>query len=146
VLHWNVDMLGRQAPVLEEKVVGDSVALVRKVKPLIRLTERETAAFVLLEGIDYILEECPMVEGNTQHKYKEAIALLEESSPGTKNHMYFGFLNRVKERFAEKEEGFELVPCAECGAATSRWDPSAEPTCSFCKTKATALRRKEGSK
>lgn len=86
-----------------------------------------------------------MVEGNTQHKYKEAIALLEEASPGTKNHMYFGFLNRVKDRFTEKEEGFELVPCVECGAATSRWDPAVQPTCSFCKTKATALQRKERS-
>ena len=145
VLHWNVDMLGRQAPVLEEKVVGEAVALVRKVKPLVRLGERETAAYALLEGIDYIVEECPMVEGNTQHKYKEALALLEESSPGTKNHMYSGFLNRAKERFAEKEEGFELVPCVECGAATSRWDPAVQPTCSFCKTKTIALQRKERS-
>ena len=145
VLHWNVDMLGRQAPVLEEKVVGDSVALVRKVKPLVRVAERETAAYALLQGIDYIVEECPMVEGNTQHRYKEAIALLEEGSPGTKNHMYFGFLNRARERFGDEDEGFELVPCSNCGAPSARWDPSVEPVCSFCKTKTIALGRKETS-
>ena len=142
VLHWNVDMLGRQAPVLEEKVVGGSTALVRKVKPLVRLAERETAAYALLRGIDYVIEECPMVDGNTQHRYKEAMALLEESSPGTKNHFYSGFLSRAKDRFGEEDEGFELVPCAECGAPAARWDPDTDPVCSFCKTKRLALQRK----
>jgi tRNA-5-methyluridine54 2-sulfurtransferase len=84
VLHWNTDQLGRQSPVLEERIVGDHTALVRKVKPLIRIAERETAAYALLQGIDYIVEECPMVEGNTQHRYKNALTAIEESSPGTK--------------------------------------------------------------
>jgi len=142
VLHWNVDMLGRQAPVLEEKALGTAPALVRKVKPLVRVAERESAAYALLQGIDYVIEECPMVEGNTQHRYKEAIALLEESSPGTKNHMYFGFLNRARHRFGDEDENFELVPCASCGAPAARWDPATDPICSFCKTKALALKRK----
>ena len=47
--------------------------LVRKVKPLGRIAERETAAYAVIKGIDYIVEECPMVEGNTQHRYKEAL-------------------------------------------------------------------------
>ena len=145
VLHWNVDMLGRQAPVLEERTLDGSIGLVRKVKPLVRIAERETAAFALLRGIDYIVEECPMVEGNTQHKYKEAISLLEEASPGTKNHMYFGFLNRARERFGHEDDGFELVPCIGCGAPTARWDTESRPLCSFCKTKTTALERKAAS-
>ena len=33
VLHWNTDMLGRQAPVLEERIVGGTTSLVRKAKP-----------------------------------------------------------------------------------------------------------------
>ena len=142
VLHWNIDMLGRQAPVLEEKVLGAELALVRKVKPLVRVAERETAAYALLKGIDYIVEECPMVEGNTQHRYKEAVALLEEGSPGTKNHMYFGFLNRARDRFGDDDETFELVACSECGAPAARWDPDTNPVCSFCKTKALANERK----
>ncbi|MDQ3766459.1 MAG: tRNA 2-thiocytidine biosynthesis TtcA family protein, partial [Actinomycetota bacterium] len=75
VLGWNTQMLGRQRPVLEERVVGvgASRALVRRIKPLIRIAERETAAYALVRGIDYIVEECPMVEGNTQHRYKEAL-------------------------------------------------------------------------
>lgn len=144
VLHWNTDMLGRQAPVLEERVLrdGDStrVALVRKVKPLVRLAERETAAYALLKGIDYVIEECPMVEGNTLNRYKDAITQLEESSPGTKQQMYFGFLARAAHRFADDAD-VELVPCVECGAPTIDHG-DAPPTCSFCRTKGLAERRR----
>ena len=34
-----------------------------KVKPLVRLGEREMAAYCVLRGIDYIVEECPMADG-----------------------------------------------------------------------------------
>ncbi|HEX2240453.1 MAG TPA: ATP-binding protein [Actinomycetota bacterium] len=146
LLHWNTDMLGRQGPVLRERVVVDGgegrVALVRKVKPLVRIAERETAAYALLKSIDYIVEECPMVEGNTQHRYKEAITLLEESSPGTKQQLYFGFLKKAASRFASDSE-VELVPCAECGAPTPAQEERA--VCSFCRTKALALRRRNRS-
>jgi uncharacterized protein (TIGR00269 family) len=146
VLHWNTDMLGRQAPVLAERVLGRGpaarTALVKKVKPLVRIAERETAAFALLRGIDYIIEECPMVEGNTQHRYKEAITLIEEASPGTKSQMYFGFLKKAADRFKEDSGETELVACVECGAPTVAYD-RAEPRCSFCTTKALAVRRKE---
>ena len=146
VLHWNTDMLGRQAPVLAERVLGTGpearTALVKKVKPLVRIAERESAAYALLRGIDYIIEECPMVEGNTQHRYKEAITLIEEASPGTKSQMYFGFLKKAAGRFREEEEAVELVACVECGSPTVAYD-RAEPRCSFCNTKALAVRRKE---
>ena len=148
VLHWNVDLLGRQAPVLEERILGDGesahVALVRKVKPLVRVAERETAAYALLRGIDYIVEECPMVEGNTQHRYKEAITLLEEASPGTKQQMYFGFLKRAAPRFVEESGKGRLVSCDRCGAPTVAWEEgTGDVLCSFCKTKDLAVRRRD---
>ncbi len=146
VLHWNTDMLARQAPVLEERLVGSGDAahtvMVRKVKPLVKIAERETAAYALLKGIDYVVEECPMVEGNTQHKYKEAITLLEEASPGTKTQMYFGFLKKAAPRFAEPQhDDVELTGCTECGAVTVV-PQRGEPICAFCKTKSVAHRRK----
>ncbi len=141
VLHWNTDMLGRQAPVLEERLLGERTVLVRKVKPLVRIAERESAAYALLKGIDYIVEECPMVDGNTQHRYKEAITLLEESSPGTKQQMYFGFLKRAAPKFVEDSGGVDVVACSECGSPTVAPE-TGEPRCSFCKTKALALDRR----
>jgi uncharacterized protein (TIGR00269 family) len=147
VLHWNVDMLGRQAPVLEEKVLPGATrpALIRKAKPLVRLAERETAAYALLRGIDYVVEECPMVAGNTQHRYKEALTLLEERSPGTKHQMYFGFLTRAAERFRSQEPAdAAVVACVSCGAPTVAWEEGDEPVCSFCRTKALAEQRRAG--
>lgn len=144
VLHWNVDMLGRQSPVLEERVLGDAQdpVLVRKVKPLVRIAERETAAYAVLRGIDYIVEECPMVEGNTQHRYKEALTQLEETSPGTKHQMYFGFLKEAAHRFASDRDNADVVGCVNCGAPTVRYEDTPEPVCSFCKTKALAEKRR----
>jgi tRNA-5-methyluridine54 2-sulfurtransferase len=150
VLHWNVDMLGRQAPVLEARVFDEGdharTALVRKVKPLVRIAELETAAYALIRGIDYVVEECPMVEGNTQHRYKQAITQIEEGSPGTKQQFYFNFLKRAAGRFESSEPGAEVAPCTRCGAPTVRWDPDALPVCSFCKTKALAGHYKSGGR
>ena len=145
VLHWNVDQLGRQSPALDERVVGEGddarVALVRKVKPLVRVAERETAAYAVIRGIDYVVEECPMVEGNTQHRYKEAVTLLEETSPGTKQQFLFGFYDKASERFAAPSDDVDVVACARCGAPTVSWDGNAA-VCAFCKTKALAERRR----
>ena len=145
VLHWNTDMLGRQGPVLREHVLdsgsGGCTILVKKVKPLVRVAERESAAYALLQGIDYIVEECPMVEGNTQHRYKEAMTLLEEASPGTKHQMYFGFLKRAAARFGDDAAQEQIVACSSCGAPTVA--PDGGPArCSFCKTKELAHRRR----
>ena len=146
VLHWNIDMLGRQAPVLDERLLavgGESkTVMVKKVKPLVKIAERETAAYALLKGIDYVVEECPMVEGNTQHKYKEAITLLEESSPGTKSQMYFGFLKKAAPRFTQPDDDIELAACMSCGSVTIAVE-TGDPLCSFCRTKNLALKRKE---
>ncbi|MGH7254158.1 MAG: tRNA 2-thiocytidine biosynthesis TtcA family protein, partial [Nitrospirales bacterium] len=56
VLHWQEDYLDKQGPTLPASVEG----FAKKVKPLYRLTEREIAAYAVLNRIDYIVEECPM--------------------------------------------------------------------------------------
>src|SRR5829696_3818176 len=76
VLRWQSGYLGRQSPVLEEED-----GLVKKVKPLFRLAERETAAFAVLRGIDYIVEECPMSKGAKSLLYKDLLNQMEAASP-----------------------------------------------------------------
>jgi tRNA-5-methyluridine54 2-sulfurtransferase len=124
VLRWNTEYLGRQLPVLPG---GDGFA--RKVKPLIRLGEREMAAYCVLRGIDYIVEECPMAEGNRHLGYKEALNAIEERSPGAKHAFYFEFLSKASSMFrplaaAEHEGG--LRPCSSCGS------PTTGEVCAFC--------------
>ena len=88
-LRWNVEYIARQAPVLPA-----ADGFVRKVKPLHRLSELETAAYAFLRGIDYVVEECPLVAGNTQLRYKEAMNAIEARSPGTKTQFFLGYLDR----------------------------------------------------
>lgn len=124
VLRWDLAYLGRQYPVLPG---GDGFA--RKIKPLVRLGERETAAYCVLKGIDYIVEECPMSSGNRHLGYKEALNSIEETSPGSKAAFYFGFLERiaplVQATAMEEREG--MHPCPGCGS------PTVSDICAFCK-------------
>jgi uncharacterized protein (TIGR00269 family) len=123
-LHWQTEYLGRQLPVLPA-----TDGFPRKVKPLVRLGERETAAYCVLRGIDYVVEECPMAEGNRHLRYKEALNLIEAASPGTKHDFYFGFLARAADRFQPEaaEARTALVACERCGA------PTPDGVCAFCR-------------
>ena len=129
VLRWKVDYLGRQLPVLPAEQ-----GFVRKVKPLIRLGERETAAYCVLRGIDYIVEECPMAEGNRHLGYKEALNELEERSPGAKAAFYFEFLDKASHLFTPTAQAAKdaLGRCSGCGAATTG------EVCAFCVLRARA--------
>ncbi len=124
VLRWDVGYLGRQHPVLPA-----SPGFVRKIKPLVRLGERETAAYCVLRGIDYQVEECPMAAGNRHLGYKDVLNALEDRSPGTKAAFVFGFLERGHERFAPDAaaERDELRACSVCGA------PTPGEVCAFCR-------------
>ena len=124
VLHWQTDYLGRQLPVLPARN-----GFPRKVKPLVRLGEREMAAYCVLRRIDYIVEECPMAAGNKHLGYKEALNAIEVTSPGSKHDFYFGFLARASDRFtpeAEEVQG-QLNACEQCGA------PTTGEVCAFCR-------------
>ncbi len=134
VLHWQTEYLGRQRPVLSAKD-----GFPRKVKPLVRLTEREMAAYCIVSGIDYLVDECPMSAGNKHLGYKEALNEIEVRSPGTKSDFYFSFLRHAADRFASGDEADEadgaaadaargaLGPCVRCGSPTST------ELCAFCR-------------
>src|SRR5581483_8095955 len=116
VLRWEEGYLGRQHPVLPA-----SPGFVKKVKPLYRLGEREMAAYCVLQGIDYQVEECPMAAGNRHLGYKEALNAIEEQSPGSKHAFYFGFLDKASPLFTPEAvaEQEQLVQCARCGTPTT---------------------------
>jgi tRNA-5-methyluridine54 2-sulfurtransferase len=122
VLRWQVDYLGRQQPVLEARG-----GFPRKVKPLVRLAERETAAYCVLRGIDYQVEECPMAAGNRHLGFKEALNALEARSPGTKAAFYLEFLDKAAHLFRSDEDRDALGTCSRCGA------PASSEVCAFCR-------------
>jgi uncharacterized protein (TIGR00269 family) len=124
VLRWETGYLGRQHPVLPA-----TPGFARKVKPLYRLGERETAAYCVLRGLDYQVEECPMAEGNRHLGFKEVLDGLEDRSPGAKAAFLFGFVDRAHEYFIDdagaEREG--LQDCVVCGS------PSTSDVCAFCR-------------
>lgn len=143
VLRWQTEYLGRQRPVLPARN-----GFPKKVKPLIRLSERETAAYCIVNGIDYLVDECPMSAGNKHLGYKEALNDIEVRSPGSKADFYFSFLRRAADRFSSEADtdadtdpladpslidgsggvpDGALRPCASCGSPTS------SEVCAFCR-------------
>jgi tRNA-5-methyluridine54 2-sulfurtransferase len=124
LLRWHDDFLERQRPVLPATGANQ----VRKCKPLYRLSEREMAAYCVIRGIDYVVEECPLVDGNTGHELKEVLSVLERQAPGAKAQFLFGFLDR-HERFEDPDRGEDVVlaACGRCGM------PTLGETCAFCK-------------
>lgn len=124
VLRWQEGFLARQHPVLP--ATGSNQ--VRKIKPLYRLSEREMAAYCVVRGIEYVVEECPLVDGNTGHDLKAAFDLLEHGSPGLKAQFVFGFYERQD----------RLVPPvttddSSVGACTSCGMPTTGQVCAFCR-------------
>jgi tRNA-5-methyluridine54 2-sulfurtransferase len=122
VMHWQTEALPRQSPALP----STHPRLVRRVKPLYRLSERETAAFAFLRKIDYIVEECPFAAGATSIAHKEILSRMEDASPGAKHNFLFGFLDRARPAF-ERAEAVALNECARCGQVTTG------TLCAFCK-------------
>ncbi len=133
VLHWQEEYLDKQGPSLPASVEG----FAKKVKPLYRLTERELAAYCVLNKLDYIVDECPMAQGARTLLYKDVLNRLETESPGTKQYFYWGFLEKQKKKTAaptsmsERDQAV-LHPCGTCG------QPTTAETCSYCKLMARA--------
>lgn len=124
-LHWQTGYLARQAPVLKER---DGLA--RKVKPLVRIYEREAAAYTIIRGIEYIYDECPYAKGSTTNFYKDLLNQLEQKSPGAKQQFYLQFL-QARDTGAvafAAEQDIDLRPCRQCGQPTTAGD-----LCAFCR-------------
>ena len=116
VLRWDVAYLAGQGPCLESRE-----GFARKVKPLWRLSEFETANYAFLKGLDYHYAPCPYSAGASFTVHKKIWNDLEEAMPGRKLDFYQGFLKQGRDKFlaAEQEEGAILSPCSRCGFPTS---------------------------
>lgn len=132
-LRWDTAYLSDQGPVLQA-----AEGFVRKVKPLFRLTEFETANYAFLKGIEIHSDPCPYSGGASFTNHKALWGELEFRSPGQKFQFYNGFLQRGKAAFAalEKEIGSDLKPCEECNSPTS------VGVCSICRIRASVHQKK----
>ncbi len=131
VLHWQLDQLARQRPVL----APTHARFVRKIKPLFRISEYESAVYSFLRRIDYVVDECPNAVGATQLVYKDMLNRLEAASPGSKLLFLQEFLHRAQGAFTAPEREAPQT-CASCGM------PSFAGLCGFCRlARETAAKR-----
>jgi len=131
VLSWQEGYLAKQSPVLP----STHPKLVKKVKPLYTLTEKENLAYVTYNGIEFFQGKCPLAVGASSILYKEVLNRLEEESPGTKQRFLINFYKKGRNYF-EKESGtVQLKECSLCGQVTTA------EVCSFCRLRKIAERK-----
>jgi len=117
ILFWKEAYLWKKSISLP----GDEAHLVKKVKPLFLCSEREMAAYAVLNDIDYIYEECPFSGDAKTIMYKRMLNTIEEESPGMKIQFIKGYLKKVKD--VEKTNHY----CIRCGY------PASGDLCSVCR-------------
>jgi tRNA-5-methyluridine54 2-sulfurtransferase len=125
-LHWERHYLAKQGPLLP----SIHPHLARKVKPLVLLYERETAAYAIVREIDYVTQECPYAVGASSIRAKQIMNQLERHSPGTKVQFYLGFLRAREDGWLPSDEGLDdsVTACPRCGQPTM-----ADGLCAFCR-------------
>ncbi len=84
-----------------------------RIRPLIKLSEREIMAYAIVEGVEYVRESCPYAPRKPiDATLKNLISILESRYPGTK----LGILSRYSLRYSDlKRESSEAKTCVHCG-------------------------------
>ena len=132
-LRWDAGYLSDQGPCLPAEN-----GFARKIKPLFRLSEFETACYAFINGIEIHTAPCPYSGGASFTAHKALWANLEHTSPGSKISFYGGFLKRGRPAFAKQEQtdGQPLAPCTECASPTS------SGICGVCRLKIAVTERR----
>lgn len=121
LLYWKDEYLWKKGLELKET----EGHLSKKIKPLFLCSEREMAAYAILNNIDYIHEECPFSLDAKSLVYKDILNRLEESSPGTKLQFLKGYLKVSRIMNIQRKQAMSY--CKICGYLSSG------DICSFCR-------------
>ena len=126
VLRWDMEYLYDLGPVMPAEQ-----GFAKKIKPLFRMSEFETANLCFLADIDYAYAPCPYSAQASFPVYKNLLSDLEEIQPGRKIHFYDGFLKRGRQSLTPiNAESNPVQPCVDCGYPTSTGQ------CGVCRLKA----------
>jgi tRNA-5-methyluridine54 2-sulfurtransferase len=124
LLHWKEEYLWKKGVALD----AEGTYLTKKVKPFFLCTEKEAAAFAVMNGIDYVYDECPYSVGAKTLLYKDLLNSVEDRSPATKLAFMKGYLKRSKQIKEERIPFYSehRQTCTICGY------PSFTDLCNFC--------------
>ena len=121
-LNGRIEEIVRVKPVLEG---GDK--LVKRVKPLIELTDQENKYYADFMETPYSKLECPLVRGSRMLRRKELISRIEKKIPGFRHTFYKSHVKRFLPKLERLVERPKLKACKICGM------PTIGDVCSYCK-------------
>ena len=127
-LNGRIEEIVRVKPVLEG---GDK--LVKRVKPLIELTDQENKYYADFMETPYSRLECPLVRGSRMLRRKELISRIEEKIPGFRHTFYKSHVKRFLPKLESLVERPKLRACKVCGM------PTIGDVCSYCKLSSRVL-------
>ena len=121
IFHGDVLRIAREKPVTDEA----HPKLVRKVKPLCEIPEKETALYAYIRKIKFQSMPCPYASEALRNDVRTMLNRMEEKHAGIK-FTIFKSIERIRPALEEvaKKEG--LRECSECG------EPTSEKICKTC--------------
>jgi uncharacterized protein (TIGR00269 family) len=113
--------IARLGPVLPPIAPG----FPKKVKPMVRIPEREAVLYAIHNSIPFKDASCPHSGGNVEFRYKRLINFMERDDPGFKYEVLSLFLKKFIPLVKDERE--TLTHCKRCGY------PSTNEVCGYCK-------------
>ncbi|WP_440059358.1 TIGR00269 family protein [Thermogladius sp. 4427co] len=118
-----LEKLARSGPVTG---VARHEKFVRRIKPFIEVTEKETTIYAILNGlIEPEYYKCPYAEYNIRFKIRKLLNELEEVQPGVKQGLLNSMLGII-ESLNSRIKAEEIKTCEICG------EPSSHRVCRAC--------------
>ncbi len=127
IMNWHMQYLERLIPVLPAET-----SLVKKVKPLARLTDNELSLYIQSQGIKVLDDTCPYSKGSKLETYKNILHNFEKSARSTKAAFYFGYLKKLWPLLNEKQkkDNNTANECISCSYKTIH-----DEKCFICRIK-----------
>lgn len=99
---------------------------VPRIKPLMRIPEREIGLYAILKGIPIKFQECPYAYTAMRQTVRKQLNEMEEKYPGTKFRILNSFLE-IKKSAKPSADNATLRYCEKCG------EPTSSDVCVCCK-------------
>ena len=99
--------------------------LTQRVKPFYFCTQKEVAAYALLNNLEIKFVECPNMKGSFREFVQESLNDIQLEFPDAKKHIVANFLNK-KEKLVQGKAFKAIARCENCG------EPSERGSCKAC--------------
>jgi uncharacterized protein (TIGR00269 family) len=105
---------------------SQSTSFLPRIKPLAKITEKEIAAYLFVQGLFSVLPECPYTRYALRAEVRGMLAGLENRYPGTMHHLVES-KKKIEQYCAGTPVMEPLHRCRQCG------DPCSGDICQFCR-------------